>query len=308
MQSAPMMARAGSTRDTTLENRSVKQKNTLFHKEFEIWSVASWGGWARRGWSHHWWGMCGARRSSLSQEPPAPEGQARSGCRLAMRQVAPAPLTAEGRSSCPRQRPQGQQQGTHEPARAPGGQGRRSSNFTLPGRSITKKEAGHRPVPATHSPREAQKHPALAVQDGELPEHKPAFHTSPASGGRRRRKALPSCQAQDREHGSGRGALSQQRSPWPLLPALQRRCRQLTPHSQSQDSQQSPGKIQGSESQSRMAEKCGTRQRGQGGMTQNQGWGSAGQQPSSVHSLAGKGREHLCLGQAGGRKRSPSTS
>lgn len=216
-----------------------------------------------------------------------------------MSQVAAAPLTAGAQSSCPGKRPQGQLQGNCEPAaRAPGSQGRRSSNFALPGRSIMEKEAGHHPVPATHSPREAQKHPALAVTGWRAARAQTShpyisrLRGTPQTQG----CSQPSCQAQDREHGSRRGALSQQKCPWPLLPALQRRCRQLTPHSQSQDSQQSPGKIQGSESQPRMAEKRGTRPSRQGGMTQNQGWGSAGQQPSSVPQPGRQGEGTPVLG------------
>lgn len=55
------------------------------------------------------------------------------------------------------------------------------------------------------------------------------------------------------------------------------------------------------QSQPRMAEKHGTRQSRQGGMTQNQGWGSAGQQPSSVPQPGRQGEGTPVLG-AGGRE------
>lgn len=44
MQAASVTAPAGSTRHTAFEKRLVKPKTTLFHNEFEIWSVACWGG------------------------------------------------------------------------------------------------------------------------------------------------------------------------------------------------------------------------------------------------------------------------
>lgn len=76
MQAASVTAPAGSTRHTALENRLVKPKNTLFHNKFEIWSVACWGGWERRGGSHRQRGVHGARHRSpgLVPGPPLPWG------------------------------------------------------------------------------------------------------------------------------------------------------------------------------------------------------------------------------------------
>lgn len=106
---------------------------------------------------------------------------------------------------------------------------------------------------------------------------RPSLHHRPLQGPRRH-EALPSPAAR-RRTGSvkwKRSPAAAQRSPiatwpWPLLPPLPRRRRWPTPHSQSQDSRQSPGKIQGSESQSRTAEKCRARQGKHGDTTQNRG-------------------------------------
>lgn len=124
--------------------------------------------------------------------------------------------------------------------------------------------------------------------------------------------------------GAGQGALGWKRSPAtaqsspttarprPLLPPLPRRHRWPTLHSQSQDSQQSPGKIQGSESHSRMAEKCRARRgRGQGDTTTRHRIGAELLQSSSravCHSLEGKGRARLRSAQAPGSKHSPGMS
>lgn len=93
----------------------------------------------------------------------------------------------------------------------------------------------------------------------------------------RRHEALPSSAARRRT-----GSVEWKRSPavarrppaaaawpWPLLPPGPRRRSRPTPRSQPQDGRQSPGKLQGSESQSRVAEKRRARQGGHGDTTQN---------------------------------------
>lgn len=99
--------------------------------------------------------------------------------------------------------------------------------------------------------------------------------------------------------------------PWPLLPPLPRRCRWLTLHSQPQDSRQSPGEIQGSESQSRMAEKCRARQGGRRDTTTRHRIRAEVLQSSgqvACHSLEGKGRVRLCSALAPRSKHSSGTS
>lgn len=96
-----------------------------------------------------------------------------------------------------------------------------------------------------------QQHRAHPAGDGELPGHIAASPPSPASAGARSGHR----QTPRRERCSGRGAhgTGVSTTARPLLPPLLGR----TPR--SQDGRQSPGEIQGSESQPRMAEKCRAR-------------------------------------------------